>query len=61
MGGGGDTKIAKNFGYTPIFGSWNLSYIKVHIEEHIIFYGAGDLKEMTLSNLLPSFTILFCD
>ena len=50
-GGGGGAKIAQNFGYTPIFGSWSPSYIKVHIEGHIIFFGAEDLKERTLSNL----------
>ena len=33
---------SKNCEYMPLFGSWNASYIKVHLEEHIILYGMRD-------------------
>ena len=48
--------MAKNFGYTQFF-SYIVRYLsKADASEHIIFYGARDLKEMTLSNLLPNLT-----
>ena len=52
--------MAEYFGYTQFF-SRNVRYqSKADTSEHIIFYGARDLKEITLSPLLPSNTTLLC-
>ena len=46
--------MAEYFGYTQFF-SRNVRYqSKADASEHIIFHGARDLKEITLSPLLPS-------
>ena len=46
--------MAEYFGYTQFF-SRNVRYqSKADTSEHIIFYGARDLKEITLSPLLPN-------
>ena len=48
------SKMAEYFGYTQFF-SRNVRYqSKADASEHIIFHGARDLKEITLSPLLPN-------
>ena len=50
--------MAEYFGYTQFF-SRNVRYqSKADASEYIIFHGARDLKEITLSPLLPTRTIL---
>ena len=51
--------MAEYFGYTQFF-SRNVRYqSKADTSEHIIFYGARDLKEITLSPLLPTSSSIF--
>ena len=46
--------MAEEVGYTQFF-SYILRYqSKADASEHIIFYGARDLKDIALSNLLPA-------
>ena len=46
--------MAEEVGYTQFF-SYIVRYqSKADASEHIIFYGARDLKDIALSNLLPS-------
>ena len=50
--------MAKEVGYTKFF-SYIVRYLsKADASEHIIFYGARDLKDIALSNLLPSTPII---
>ena len=45
--------MAEEVGYTQFF-SYIVRYqSKADASEHIIFYGAWDLKDIALSNLLP--------
>ena len=46
--------MAEEVGYTQFF-SYIVRYLsKPDASEHIIFYGARDLKDIALSNLLPT-------
>ena len=46
--------MAEEVGYTQFF-SYIVRYLsKADASEHIIFYGARDLKDIALSNLLPT-------
>ena len=46
--------MAEEVGYTQFF-SYIVRYqSKADASEHIIFYGAWDLKDIALSNLLPT-------
>ena len=48
------SKMAQEVGYTQFF-SYIVRYqSKADASEHIIFYGAWDLKDIALSNLLPT-------
>ena len=47
--------MAEEVGYTQFF-SYIVRYqSKADASEHIIFYGARDLKDIALSNLLPNY------
>ena len=47
--------MAEEVGYTQFF-SYIVRYqSKADASEHIIFYGARDLKDIALSNLLPTY------
>ena len=46
--------MAKNFGYMQFFSCIVRYLSKADASEHIIFYGARDLKDIALSNLLPT-------
>ena len=52
------SKMAEEVGYTQFF-SYIVRYqSKADASEHIIFYGARDLKDIALSTLLPSIIII---
>ena len=52
------SKMAEEVGYTQFF-SYIVRYqSKADASEHIIFYGAWDLKEIALSNLLPTHIVI---